>query len=339
MTTTTYKGFGCEAVLDTDAGTVTLTHAGMTVAKHKKESSPWVIPLGAITEVEFKEKTVLARGWVRFILTDRVGWAKNEIEDVNALLSGKEKVGEFVDAVNAARQFAKPTTMTTQPAPSMVQRMQARGDELSAKADAFNAQRAEIRAEQSGLRPDIHEARERMFGKIGVSRELKNLESHLWGAETVSMMCAGQYGRGQGLLVLTNTRLLFVFHGIMGQTTEDFPLDKISSIQWSAGVVMGTITIFASGNKAEISNVVKADGKAIVDRVRAILSGQAPGPSAAPTSPTAAPTPVAAPAAPTPPPPPPPSVPADWYPDANNPALLRYWDGAQWTEHTAPRAV
>ncbi|WP_290703814.1 MULTISPECIES: DUF2510 domain-containing protein [Gordonia] len=36
------------------------------------------------------------------------------------------------------------------------------------------------------------------------------------------------------------------------------------------------------------------------------------------------------------PPPPPPSVPAGWYPDADNPALQRYWDGTQWTEHTAP---
>ena len=28
---------------------------------------------------------------------------------------------------------------------------------------------------------------------------------------------------------------------------------------------------------------------------------------------------------------------ADWYPDHRNPALLRYWDGRQWTAHTSPR--
>ena len=27
----------------------------------------------------------------------------------------------------------------------------------------------------------------------------------------------------------------------------------------------------------------------------------------------------------------------DWYPDPASPWLLRYWDGAQWTAHTAPR--
>jgi hypothetical protein len=30
-------------------------------------------------------------------------------------------------------------------------------------------------------------------------------------------------------------------------------------------------------------------------------------------------------------------TPAGWYPDAQDPQLLRYWDGAAWTEHTAPR--
>jgi hypothetical protein len=33
----------------------------------------------------------------------------------------------------------------------------------------------------------------------------------------------------------------------------------------------------------------------------------------------------------------PPETPAGWYPDSHDPQLLRYWDGAGWTEHTAPR--
>jgi hypothetical protein len=35
-------------------------------------------------------------------------------------------------------------------------------------------------------------------------------------------------------------------------------------------------------------------------------------------------------------PPPMTSRPADWYPDPHGEARLRYWDGARWTEHTAP---
>ena len=30
------------------------------------------------------------------------------------------------------------------------------------------------------------------------------------------------------------------------------------------------------------------------------------------------------------------NTPANWYPDPTDPALLRYWDGETWTEHTAP---
>jgi hypothetical protein len=33
---------------------------------------------------------------------------------------------------------------------------------------------------------------------------------------------------------------------------------------------------------------------------------------------------------------PPPLPPGDWYEDPRHVARLRYWDGAQWTEHTAP---
>ncbi len=34
-----------------------------------------------------------------------------------------------------------------------------------------------------------------------------------------------------------------------------------------------------------------------------------------------------------------PPTPADWYPDPENPAGLRYWDGTSWTEHRAPAAA
>ena len=34
-----------------------------------------------------------------------------------------------------------------------------------------------------------------------------------------------------------------------------------------------------------------------------------------------------------------PPTPADWYPDPEDPASLRYWDGSSWTEHRAPAAL
>jgi Bacterial PH domain/Short C-terminal domain len=126
------------------------------------------------------------------------------------------------------------------------------------------------------LRPDIEAARNKMRTKLGSGREIKRLPDYLWEGEQVREMTSGTYGPGTGLIVLTDRRLLFLKDGVMAKTTEDFPLEKISSVQWSSGVALGKITIFASGNKAEISNVNKVNGKSIVDTVRAVISGATP---------------------------------------------------------------
>jgi hypothetical protein len=74
-------------------------------------------------------------------------------------------------------------------------------------------------------------------------------------------MTTGTYGKGTGLVVLTDRRLLFVQDGVMSKTTEDFPMEKVSSVEWTSGMMLGSIVIFASGNKSEIKNVNKDDGK------------------------------------------------------------------------------
>lgn len=117
-------------------------------------------------------------------------------------------------------------------------------------------------------RPDIAAAMSKMEIKVGGKREIKRLPEHLWEGEQVERMTTGAYGAGTGLLVATDRRLLFVKDGIMAKTSEDFPYEKISSVQWHSGMLMGTVTVFVSGNKAEIKNVSKGDGKAIVDLVR-----------------------------------------------------------------------
>lgn len=118
------------------------------------------------------------------------------------------------------------------------------------------------------LRPDIEKARSLMSVKLGSGREIKRLAEYLWDNEQVERMVSGQYGGGQGVLVLTNRRLLFLKDGIMRKTLEDFPLEKISSVQWSSGIVQGKITIFASGNKAEVKGILTSAGKDLADLAR-----------------------------------------------------------------------
>jgi hypothetical protein len=134
------------------------------------------------------------------------------------------------------------------------------------------------------LRPDIQAAKNKMQTRLGAGREMKRLTTYLWEGESVHLMAAGRYGGGTGLVVLTDRRLLFVMDGVMRQTIEDFPLDKVSSVQWSSGMALGTLTIFASGNKADIDQMNKKDGKQIADTVRARLAAPKPQPFAPPVN-------------------------------------------------------
>ena len=94
------------------------------------------------------------------------------------------------------------------------------------------------------LRPDIAKARSLMSSKLGSGREIKELAEYLSDDETVERMVSGRYGGGVGLLVLTDRRLIFLKDGMVNKTLEDFPVDKISSVQWSSGMALGKLQIF-----------------------------------------------------------------------------------------------
>ncbi|MCE5290852.1 MAG: DUF4429 domain-containing protein [Nocardiaceae bacterium] len=115
-----HKGVGCEAILDTNAKTLTLTYSGMLAPPNKKAASPRVIPLGAIESVEVVQPTLTKRGHVRFQL--RGGSTNdNAIEkDLNAyLMKGgtKDKAAEaFAETVRATLVGIEPVELVSPPA-------------------------------------------------------------------------------------------------------------------------------------------------------------------------------------------------------------------------------
>lgn len=131
-----YAGLGCTATLDVERGTVTLVHSGIAAAKHKKASSPWVIPLGAIEDVEFVPTTLLKRGHMRFLIRGRAGYSAIEGQDVNAFLLKGKGADTFVDGVRRAAAAAAPVEgfgapgSDTAHAPSRLERMHAANDHL-----------------------------------------------------------------------------------------------------------------------------------------------------------------------------------------------------------------
>jgi Bacterial PH domain/Short C-terminal domain len=137
---------------------------------------------------------------------------------------------------------------------------------------------------QDGLRgrrvtvPDLTEVREQIGHLEGGNKflgrkEVKELPNVLWDDEKVEKFIVGTYGGiGTGVLVATNKRLVFVDKGMMKLRVEDFPYDKITSIQYKTGMMMGELTIFASGNKAEIENLDKKQCRNFAETVRARIT-------------------------------------------------------------------
>lgn len=123
------------------------------------------------------------------------------------------------------------------------------------------------------LRADVQAAVDRMSTKIGAGRELRKLPEHLAPGEQIEQLATALYGKGNGLLVLTDRRLLFLFEGLMSSTSEDFPFDRITSVQWSSGILFGSVIVHAGGQKAKVENVDKAAGRRIVDQVREHMAG------------------------------------------------------------------
>ncbi|MER5903638.1 PH domain-containing protein [Streptomyces mirabilis] len=128
------------------------------------------------------------------------------------------------------------------------------------------------------VRPDIDAAAAKLSSTLGSKREIQRLPEVLWEGETVEMLATGQYGGGAGLIAMTNLRLIFYKNGIMQQKVEDFPYGKISSVQWQGGIIMGTLTVYTSGNRADIKNMPKEQGKVLADELRRhIAQGTTPG--------------------------------------------------------------
>lgn len=101
-----------------------------------------------------------------------------------------------------------------------------------------------------------------------VKKEVAALPSILWEDENIAGAIQGHYNDRAGLLVATQRRLIFIDKGWASLRVEDFPYDKITSIQYSTGMVFGEIIIFASGNKARISQLAKAETVAFADLAR-----------------------------------------------------------------------
>jgi hypothetical protein len=113
-------------------------------------------------------------------------------------------------------------------------------------------------------------------------KEINELPEILNTDESIDNIIQGYYNKGRGILVSTNRRLVFIDKGFLyGLKVEDFPLDKITSIQYETGMMLGKVKIHTSGNTAIIENVDKNIARKFAEFIRNKLSE--PKPSSIPT--------------------------------------------------------
>ena len=104
-------------------------------------------------------------------------------------------------------------------------------------------------------------------------REIGELPKLLWGDERIERLIQGLYNNRYGILVATDRRVLFLDKSMFGgMKVEEFHYDKISSIQHETGFIFGGLTIFTSGNRAEIKQVVKDQIRPFADTVRTFMA-------------------------------------------------------------------
>ncbi|MDD3419731.1 MAG: PH domain-containing protein [Candidatus Gastranaerophilales bacterium] len=103
--------------------------------------------------------------------------------------------------------------------------------------------------------------------------EINELPNILWKDEILEDLSPGAYNNGIGLVIATNKRLVFINKGIFSLQVEDFPYNKITSVQYNLGLILGTVNIFCAGNSAEIKNIWKNQAKNFCDIARKQMEG------------------------------------------------------------------
>ncbi len=305
------KGYNGTMVAEGDH--LIITHSGLAAkGGGLVVDQPRRIPLQAVSGVKLKEASRMTNGWLTVGLGGvappqlSAGTAASNADTVVFRHKNKDEFKALHDWLVTVVEHSQaegidPSTVKFDAAgETRLERMQAKADSareeaktqterMQAKADSAPEKAKPSQSEKmtellGDERPDIVAAAARMGWRMGGKRELKKLAEHLYEGETVRFIAQGAYEGDQGIVVLTDVRLLFLFHGVMRQRKEDFPLRLISSVQTKSGWGTGEIKVWVSGNSAAISGIVKSDLEPLADAVRQGIATQHAAPPTAPSA-------------------------------------------------------
>lgn len=126
----------------------------------------------------------------------------------------------------------------------------------------------------------------RLYTKLLKMKEISELETFLHSDETILRITSAILkGSGKnGVFVATNNRCFFLYKGGLFShvSSEQFAYDKISSVEFSTGLISAELVIYASGNKIELS-IIKEEVRDLCEFLNS-QSRKKPEPVAPPAS-------------------------------------------------------
>jgi len=124
--------------------------------------------------------------------------------------------------------------------------------------------------------------KEKLGMALVIRRELAKLPALLGDDEDVLNLARGKCDGMEGLVVVTDRRILFVGEAMMRSHLEDFSYEKVSSVKTETGLGCGKITVYAGGSAAELENIrpkrrTAEIGEYVRARIGSKLEAVAPG--------------------------------------------------------------
>ena len=92
---------------------------------------------------------------------------------------------------------------------------------------------------------------------LTVRKQLHHLPDALMENEQVLVFCYGYTDWKNGLVVLTDRRIMFLFKGILSSKLTSIPIARINSLSGETGMVLGKIIINEGSSSITISNIQK----------------------------------------------------------------------------------
>jgi hypothetical protein len=134
------------------------------------------------------------------------------------------------------------------------------------------------------LNKQIQEAKKGNAILFGSNREIRRLPIYLHEGEQVYKIITGSPGKGRGVIVATDERVLFIKDGWVFRTVQDFPYETVSSVEFKTGIMFGSFIMYGKGDETAYNWVGRFAGAEFARLVRKYSSDSKRGTSAPQTA-------------------------------------------------------